>query len=405
MHQTNIAIVLFLHVSLSLAQQWSSIHIINPTNQKKIRACSPARLLLENVKVDGKTTNDLTITLYSQNCTLLLSLEPTIQTISHGCCLRKRMHLPPVILQCVDSEFPSLQSESTLYIANLVHSKNIFHVFMDFLIPLDYTLKADNETRPFLYPKYCPQRHGLDSRYHSLLTPFTQKILTQKDLPMLFDKVYISLDYTSLTCKGHHLRASRSRRVCRLAIESFKNSLLTHYNLTHLHKKTMRPTIALLDRFPHNRQVLNLQPLSTMLKQNKDIEADVKVFRSNEMSLIEQIKFALSTDILVCVHGAGAIFQLFLKSPGAIIMFYPPSCVNYVYNNLADTLGQFHVNATVQEHERLYTRRDDRFLISQDVSLDHWKDTHIRLTYDRLLEHLKPIVETIHKSIYDLEFD
>ncbi|KAL0215334.1 hypothetical protein P9112_007518 [Eukaryota sp. TZLM1-RC] len=409
MHRGTIILVLLSCVS---AELYSSVTYLDVPSVSNRIPCSSARIKFENVQV-LRDNNEISIVFHRPKNSNITVDEALLQTISTGCCYKRGAKLSPIKLyySSIPITRPFSFSEP-LFIANVVHAKNIFHIIVDTLLSIHWTFEKEGIDKARFMWQYCPISRTIPSVYSPLFAPYTTEFV---DYPIsaTVETVYIDLDRAPYRCKAdpiHKHKKGSFLEECPKLIERFKARLFGFHNITTTQSKTKKAV--LIDRAPYNRQLVSIKSkgwvlqLQQFFKQNN---WDLNIIRFSDLDIVEQIRAVSNANLLVGVHGAGMAHLLWMPESSGVFVLYPSGCINYVYNFLAETLGHFHLSHDVSLADTLFSTSSkisgqdfqalefsDSFLrLNDDTCFFHWKEASIHLKSSKLISLLKPLVKEI----------
>ncbi|KAL0235601.1 hypothetical protein GEMRC1_002183 [Eukaryota sp. GEM-RC1] len=340
--------------------EFSSYEVLEEKNN-----CHTLRLLLHNVEVTVSPSHKTTITYHSPDSSIDLSAS-ALENAAHSCCRLRNLSVAPISLVHKSTAFHTSDTDiETLYMVPHNHPMNIFHLFLDFLLPFQYTAMRDGlSNKPHVLFLNCPSHDGLRKQFRSLIDPFVNKL----DVPWLFPKrymvrnLYIGLNTLPKKCRGPN---SFSKQHCPHLFNTVTSKILQHLNVKpHPDPKFI---VTLIDRYPDNRKIIGASDPKWVRAVQKSLSlipsVHFRVVNNNQLSLQQQIRVAAESDVLVAVHGAALYTEMFLPNNSAVVVIYPPCCLNFVYNSMAKVLGLQQYNYTVSDSRIVPLSADAKTLL------------------------------------------
>ena len=121
-------------------------------------------------------------------------------------------------------------------------------------------------------------------------------------------------------------------------LDVFARRVMDHYGVDRRTKKGDSPlTLTFIDR-RGKRQLLGKESYIQELQRTHP-EIEIKMVDFAALSIVEQLKVARGTDILVGVHGAGLTHSLFLPRGSAVVEIIPAEFEHKGFRNMAQLLG------------------------------------------------------------------
>ncbi|KAL0249513.1 hypothetical protein GEMRC1_004743 [Eukaryota sp. GEM-RC1] len=402
-------IIVILCVSLSYSHNqpaYSSIEYIHPSSVSQRNLCSSFRIKLTNVQLLYNPKLHKYSIIYHTPSSSSPVNTTLLDQASTGCCSRRGIPISPITVTYNSTPFPVEKTSFTepLYLFNVVHYKNIFHIIFDTLIPLQDSMNQDGVSQANILFHYCDPKKLVPAKYDVLFNLFGKVLHSPHHVYVR--SLIVNIDREHLRCKGNLLN-SKIRNRCSSRFQSIKTKFLQSFHPNPSQSDPNHLLITVLDRYPHNRQIVNLKNSSwvqTVAEKLKSYNATLSISKTNTQTISEQIRVAASTDILVGVHGAGLVHSLWLEPDSGVVCLYPPKCFNWVYNYVADTLGLINHGYNISV---VNTIRNDRFpFLSKVEALDlrmhscfeHWKDLSFTFTEDEFIDYLLPTIDAVRQN-------
>ena len=247
--------------------------------------------------------------------------------------------------------------ESPTYIMKIDASVNMYHHFCDF-----FNLYASQHLNATInFPNYNSQQFSTDnqiviwenlpyrSAFASTFEAFTShpiwnldtlagKQVCFKDVmfPLLPRMIYGLYYNTPFSREGESCSGSGLFR-------AFSEHVAFRMGMSPPLPNVRKIRVTIMHRLTQHRQILNIDELVSVLKENGSYEVNVAQFTHGRPTFREQMKVIREeTDILVGIHGAGLTHLLFLPNWAAVFELYhcdDPGC----YQDLARLRGVKHV--------------------------------------------------------------